>query len=137
VVGRYFFLEELWTTVLTRQLPFGLRHPALELRNAAVGDLGALRQIAAACGLLGLDARLLDLLFDLADAAEHFLLLLPLGFHGRRALTQLGQLALDRAAAFNVARIFLLLERHPLDLELHDAPLDLVDLLRHRVDLDA
>ena len=34
-------------------------------------------------------------------------------------------------------RVLLLLQRRALDLELHDAALDFVDLLRHRVDLDA
>ena len=88
--------------------------------------------------LLGLDARLLDLLLDLADAAERLLLLLPLRLHAGGLLLQLGELALDLVAA---------LLRRPcpspsrsacaLDLELHDAALHLVDLLRQRVDLDA
>ena len=53
-------------------------------------------------------------------------------------LAQLGQLALDRLAALRrEASSVSFCERLALDLELHDAALDLVDLGRHRVDLDA
>ena len=52
-------------------------------------------------------------------------------------LAQVGQLALDRLAARDARVVLLLLQRLVLDLELLDAPLDLVDLGRHRVDLDA
>ena len=63
----------------------GLRHLPLELRNAPVRDLGRLAEIAGARRLLRFGARLLDLLLDLADAAERFLLVLPLRLHRRRS----------------------------------------------------
>jgi hypothetical protein len=49
---------------------------------------------------------------------------------------ELGQLGLDRIATRHRRLVLLLLQRLALDLELLDAPLDLVDLGRHRVDLD-
>src|SRR5688500_7760207 len=54
-----------------------------------------------------------------------------------RALLQLGELALDRLAPGHGRLVALLGQGLALDLELHDAPLDLVDLGRQRVDLDA
>jgi hypothetical protein len=47
----------------------GLAHSALEIRNAAVADLGRLGEIAAPRRLLGFDAGLIDLLLDLTHAA--------------------------------------------------------------------
>src|SRR6185437_4802175 len=137
VLRRHFLLEELRTPVAARELLLGLAHAALERRNPSVRDLRRLGQVAAPRRLVGFDARLIDLLLDLADAAEHFLFLLPLGFHRAGALAQFGELALDLFAPLDGAAVLLLLQRRPLDLELHDPPLDLVDLLGHRVDLDA
>ena len=110
---------------------------ALELGDPAVADLGGLPEVAGARRLLGLGARLVDLLLDLPDRAERLLLLLPLGLHRRRALAELRELALERLAPLDGRRVLLLLQRLALDLELRDAALHLVDLLRHRVDLDA
>src|SRR5687767_7533230 len=62
---------------------------------------------------------------------------MPLRLHARRALRELRELALDDLASLHRRGVFFLLQRLPLDLELHDATLDLVDLLWHRVDLDA
>jgi hypothetical protein len=62
---------------------------------------------------------------------------LPLGLHRRRPLAQLGELALDRLAARDGRVVLLLLQRGELDLELEHTAVDLVDLDRHRVDLDA
>src|SRR4051812_29982129 len=69
VVRRHLFLEELRTAVVRRELALGVRHLLLQLRNAAVGDLGSFREIARARGLLGLDLRLVDLLLHLANGA--------------------------------------------------------------------
>ncbi len=62
---------------------------------------------------------------------------LPLGLHRGRLLGQLGQLALERVAARDGRVVLLLGQRGQLDLQLHDAAVDLVDLGRHAVDLDA
>src|SRR5262245_53207574 len=137
VFRRDLLLQVLRASLGAGELTLGLFQLPLELRDEAVGDLGRFRQIALSRRLLGFDARLFDLLLDLADPAEHLLLLLPLGFHGGGALTQLGQLALELLATLDGGAILFLLERRALDLELHDATLDFVDFLRHRVDFDA
>ena len=56
---------------------------------------------------------------------------------GAALLLQLGQLALERLLARLGGVVLLLAQRRQLDLELHRAALELVDLLGHRVDLDA
>src|SRR6185437_8111278 len=137
VVRRDLLLQEPWAAVFARQLGLGFAHAPLERRDLAVGDLGRGGEIAAPRRLIGFDARLLDLLLDLADAAEHLLFLLPLRFHRRGFLAQLGQLALELLPALDCGAVLLLLQRRALDLELHHPPLDLVDLERHRIDLDA
>ena len=55
----------------------------------------------------------------------------------RALLLQLGELALERLAPALGGVVLLLAQRLQLDLELHRAALELVDLLGHRVDLDA
>ena len=71
----------------------------LELGNLAVAQLGRALQVGLALGPLELGARLLEPLLEVADGADGLLLALPLGVHARRALAQLGELALDRVAA--------------------------------------
>ena len=71
------------------------------------------------------------------DAGDRVLLGLPLGLHRGAALAQLGELALERLAARDRRVVGLLGQRGQLDLELQDAAVDLVDLGRQRVDLDA
>jgi len=108
----------------------------LELRDLAVAQLGRPLQIGGAFGALGFVVRLLEALLELAHLPDRILLGLPLSLHRRRAFAQLCQLALDRLAPLDRARVLLLLQRRQLDLELHHATVDLVDLGRQRVDLD-
>ena len=139
VLGGDLLLEEARPSLAVgaREFLLGLLHLALQLGNAAVADLRGLLQVAAARRLLRFDLRLLDGLLDDAHGTECLLLALPLGLHAVRSFAQFGELLLDGLAAVHRALVFLFLQRGPLDLELHDAALDLVDLLRHRVDLDA
>ena len=66
------------------------------------------------------------------------LLALPLRLQAGDLLLQLGDLALDLVEARLARRVVLLAsERLLLDLELRHAALQLVDLLRHDVDLHA
>ena len=115
----------------------GLRELALELGDLAVAQLGGALEVGLALGALGVAVRLLEALLELLDARDRVLLLLPARLHLGRLLAQVGEVALDRLAAGDRRVVLLLLERLALDLELHDAALDLVDLGRHRVDLDA
>ncbi len=109
----------------------------LEARQRPVADLRRLAKVSLLRRLLGLEARLLDLLLEGADAADGLLLLLPVGLHGRRTLLQVGGLPLDLAEALLRGLVLLLLQRRSLDLELDQLAVDLVDLGRKGVDLDA
>ena len=62
---------------------------------------------------------------------------MPLGLEPRDLLLELGQLLFDNGAALLRGLILLLGQRTPLDLELEGPAIELVDLGRHRVDLDA
>src|SRR5687767_8521231 len=78
------FLEERPTaTVARREIRLGGLQLPLELRNLSVRQLRRLAEVTRARRLLGGDARLLDLLLDLADLAERVLLALPLRLHAR------------------------------------------------------
>jgi hypothetical protein len=138
VVGSDLLLEEARLAVLARgELLLDVLQLLLQLRDLAIRDLGRLAEVAGARGLLGLDARLVDGGLDRSHAAQGLLLALPLGLHARRLLLLLGKLSLQGVAPFDGSGILLLLQRLALDLELHHVALHLVDLLRHRVDLDA
>ena len=123
--------------------PRGLRlDVGLELAHRPVAELRGAIEVALALGPLGLGARGLEPLLDLADLGDGVLLVLPAGDHRVAVLGQLRQLLLDRGEALPgdlVAgpALDLAVQRGLLDLELADAPLDDVDLERHRVDLDA
>ena len=90
--------------------------------------------VERALGPVELHARGVEPLAQLAVALGLLLLALPLGLHRVELLVQVGQLALDVGAPLG-GRV-VLGDRHLLDLELLDPPVDLVDLGRHRGQLD-
>ena len=110
---------------------------AFRARGSPVAKLGGALEVGGALGALDLAAGLLEAVLQRADVSDRVLLGLPLGLHGGGALALLGELALDRLAALGGGGVGLLGERGQLDLELHHAAVDLVDLGRQRVDLDA
>ena len=112
----------------------GLGELALELGDLAVAQLGGALVVELAFGPLELHPRLVEALLQGAVALGLLLLALPLGAHAGGLLAQVGQLALDLLAA--LGRGLVLLHRDLLDLELLDPALDLVDLGRHRGELD-
>ena len=116
---------------------FVLGELAFELGDLFVAQLGGALEVGLPLGALDLRARLLEALFQLGGALDRVLLLLPLRLHLGRALLELGELGLDRRAALLGGLVLLLAQRGQLDLQLHDAPVDLVDLGGQRVDLDA
>ena len=73
---------------------------------------------------------------DLADLPDGVLLDLPARLERRRPLLQVAELPVEALEALPGRLVALLREGDALDLELHDAPLDLVELGRHGVDLD-
>ena len=138
VFGGDFLLEEARSAaLLAGEFLFGLAHLSLELRNLSVGDFRGLLQISGARDAFRLGSRLLDLLLDLADRAERLFFLLPLSLHARGFLAQLGEVTLECLQALARRFVFFFLQSLSLDLQLRDSPLDLVDFLRHRIDLDA
>ena len=114
-----------------------LRAARCELGDLAVAQLGRALEVGLALGALELAVGLLEALLDGRDLVDLVLLGLPLGLHGRAALAQVAELALDRLAALDARVVGLVGQRGELDLELQDAAIDLVDLGRQRVDLDA
>ncbi len=112
------------------------RELLLELGDRAVLELGGATQVGFALSPLELDLGLLDPLLELGHCADRLLLALPLGVHGVRALALLGQAPLELLAARDGPGIVVIgAQRLELDLELHDVPVDLVDLGRLGVDL--
>src|SRR5690606_17464584 len=132
-----FLLQELALALQLLQPRLGCGQLLLGLRDFAVLDLRGPREVRAPLRPLHLDLQLVDVLLQLADALDLRLLGLPARLHAAHALAQIRQLLVDALAPLDRALLLLLRERGPLDLELHDATLDLVDLLRQRVDLDA
>ena len=108
----------------------------LELAHRPVAQLGRALEVTVALGLLGVGARLLELLHELADLGDRVALGLPVRDHPVALLGQLGELGLECREPLLGRVVGLLGQRGLLDLELADPPLDDVDLERHRVDLD-
>ena len=107
----------------------------LERGEGAVLQLGHAVQVVGARRLLDLDLHLLDALAELARPLDGRLLLLPLLAHRLGLGLQARQLLLELLQAVPRRGVGLLLQRLALDLELQDAPRDLVELGGHRVDL--
>ena len=115
----------------------GLGEPLFEVGDDAVGELAGARPVAAALHLLQFDARLLQLLLQFLRAGELLLLGLPLRGQFGRLLLELGQFLLEPLQALARGRVGLLLQRLALDLQLHDAAVELVQFLGLRVDRHA
>ncbi len=108
----------------------------LQLRDLAVAQLRRALQVGGPLRPLGLAASLLEPRLRRLDRLDRLLLVLPARFHLAGALAQLGQLGLERLEARLRGLVALFLQRLALDLQLLHAAFDLVDLGRHRVDLD-
>jgi len=107
----------------------------LELRDLAVAQLGGALEVRLALGALRLAVGLLEALAGLLDRLDRRLLVLPARLELGGALVQVGQLGLERGQPLLGGGVLLLAQRLALDLELLDAPVDLVDLGRRRLDL--
>ncbi len=109
----------------------------VQLRDAPVGQLAGLGPVAPALRLLQLEARALELLLELLRARELLLFRLPSGGQLGGLLLELAQLLLEPLQPLARRWILLLLQRLALDLQLDDAPVQLVELLGLGVDLHA
>ena len=134
---RHLFLQHLQLGLELLEPFVLLRELLLELDEPAEPELGGALEVAVTLGTLELVAHLFDLRLALADLPDALLLLLPVRGHALRLLAQVGQLLLQARQPFLRGVVRLLLERDAFDLELLDATGHLVDLDRHRVDLDA
>jgi len=108
----------------------------LERGDAAVADLRSFLEVAAPRRMVRLGAQLLQLRFLGLQLRDRILLGLPLGLHRIGPVTQLLQLLLHALAPLFRGLVLFFRQGRELDLVLHDLPLDLVDLLRERIDLD-
>ena len=137
VVRVHLLLEEARRLLQLAQARLRLADLLLQRGDLAVLDLGGAVQVARARGAVQLHLELVQPLLAPAQVRDHRLLALPLRLHPRRALAQLGDLLVHAGQAVAALRVALALQGVALDLQLHGAPLHLVDLLRQRIDLDA
>ena len=103
--------------------------------QGAVLEFGGLVEVVAALGLLDLQLHLLDLLLDGAELIDRALLLLPLGVEGALLFAQIGQLLLQPLQPVATGGIGFTAERELLHLQLQDAAIEFIDLLRLGGDL--
>ncbi len=137
VLGVHLLLEEALGLLQLVEGGGGLFDLALEIGDQPVGDLRGLGQVAVAGQPLGLAALALQLALEGLDRVDGLLLRLPVGGHGHRLLPEVGHLLVQPGQSLGRGAVGLLGQRHPLDLQLAQAPGDHVELGGHRVDLDA
>ncbi len=130
LVGRHFLLHQ------ARAAPavdffLSLLQRLFLLGQDAVLQLGGAVEVVGPLGLLDLVADLLELLAQLAGRLDGRLLALPLGLEPVPLRLHVGDLLFQIGQPLLRGGIFLLLERLALDGELGDAPLEVLQLLRH------
>jgi hypothetical protein len=94
----------------------------LQLHERSVPDLAHALQFTGTLGGLFLDVGLLDLLVEVADAADDLLLVLPLSAKGAFLLRQVAQLLLAAGPLLLCPGALLLLQGFELDLQARDLP---------------
>ncbi len=110
---------------------------ALETGDHAIAELAGAGEVALALRDLDLHAGLVELFLQALDVLDRFLLLLPFGGEDVGLLLELGEVVLQGLQPVLRRGVGFLLERRLLDLELHDAAVELVELFRLGVDLHA
>ena len=131
------FLEHLRVALQVGEPLLSLANPAFRLRDPAVLQLRGGGIVARALRGLDVVPEALEFLLARARVLDGVFLLLPVAAEPGARLLQIGQLALDAPEPFGRGGVGLLPQRLGLDLELHHAPLDLVEFGGHRVDLHA
>src|SRR5207253_8162 len=109
----------------------------LQLDGLAVAKPRGSLEVGRPLGPLGLDPRFLDASLELPDPSDDLLFTLPASLERVAPLGKVRQRLVEQPKALARSLVLLLLQRLPLDLELPDLPLQLVELDRHRVDLHA
>ena len=113
-----------------------LRQLLLRLRNLAILQLRRALQIALARSLGRLKAHLLQPLLQRRNLANRSLLLLPARTQSSRLLLHLGKLAVHLNQPFPRVHIVLALQRIALNLQTRRPPLQIINLHRHRPNLN-
>ena len=116
-------------------LAFRLLEPLLQRGDRIVGKPASFRVVALALRLGERVARGVELFLEFGGLAELVLLGLPAGGQRIGLLLQFRKLAGELIEPILRSRVGLLLQRLLLDLELHDAPVKLVEFLGLGVDL--
>ena len=112
---------------------FRRRQFFFEAGELAVLQFGNLVEVVFALGFFDLVAGLLDVTLDLGQLFERALLALPLRLQRRAPLLCFGQFLFEFLQPLARGRVGFALQRLPLNLKLHDAPVDFVELDRHRL----
>ena len=122
--------------LLDQLLLFGAEF-LLQRRELAVLQLRDLVEVVLALGFFDRKPGLFDLGFDFCEFLQSARFGFPLRLQARALFLDLGQLLLEFLQPIARRLIGLALERLALDFQLHHAPIDLVDLDRHRLLLGA
>ena len=132
VVGRHGLLDHRALAVFAR---LRLLELLLQLRNVSISQFAGALELALALRDGELVARLVELLLEVCGQAE--LLLLGAPRRGERGglFFEVGKLLLEPAKPVLRRLVLLQLQRLALDLELHDAAVDLVERLGLGIDL--
>ena len=119
------------------RLLFLLRQALLELRQAAVFQLGGPIEVVLPLGLFNIRVHRLQLLPQLLDALDGGFFILPPGLHRRKLGPHIRQLLLKLQEMLLGELVAFLLQGGLLNLMLHDAAVDLVQLGGHGIHLGA
>ena len=115
----------------------GFLQASLNVRDAAIAQLGDLGVVPVALRNLGVPAQGVEFLLDSAQRVDAGLLVLPTGGQAGELLLLICQLRAQALEAVLGGGVSLLGQGHFLDLEATDDALGVVDLLRSGVDLHA
>jgi len=108
-----------------------------EGRQFAVADLGCAAEVAVALVTLGLSSFRLERFLQFSNRGDRLFFGGPSALHRIGLLAQVGEFFVELRESLHRCLVGLLGECETFNFELADAPLDDVDLRRHRVDLDA
>ncbi len=134
VVGGHDFLHHGAAIIVLR---FGFRKLLFKLRNDAVGQFAGALEFALALGDRQIVAGIVEFLLQVRGKAELLLFRLPAGRQRIGTLFQIGELGLKPHQPVGRGDIRFLLQRFALDLQLHDAAIEFVELFRLGIDLHA
>ena len=116
---------------------FGLGELLLEVRQVGVLQARGLFILIVALGLFDLGVQVVNVRLEGLDLLDAVLLGLPAGLLLVEAVLELGELLRELFEPVARELVVLFLEGHLLDLHLHDAAAQVVELRRHGVDLRA